>query len=150
MISIGFSDEPLEYPYDDATIPAASGFLMLCEHREGFLANLSKWSKVDYERHWYRELRSLLDGQHKIALIVSYDDPHAAHNMEIWKVYRDSEVVRFQNQLRWYDSLPPDLDPWRISEYVDDRAVVTPEGNAISEWTVSLADVHSFVEAGTT
>ena len=71
MFSIGFSDEPLEYPYDDVTIPAASGFLILDGHREDFVANLSRWSKGDYERHWHRELRSLLDGQDKIARVFS-------------------------------------------------------------------------------
>jgi hypothetical protein len=148
MFAIGFSDEQVEYPYDDATIPAARGFLMLGEHRENFLANLSKWSKVDYEQHWCRELHLLLDGQHKVALIVSFDDPKAAHNMEIWKVYRDSAVVRFQNQLRWYESLPSDFDPWRMSEYIDDHTEFNPEGDRLSEWTVSAADVRSFV--GTT
>jgi hypothetical protein len=146
MFSIGFTDEPLEHPYDDVTIPAASGFLILGESREDFLANLSKWSKVDYERHWNRELRSLLDGRSKVALIVSYDDPQAAYNMEIWKAYMDSEVVRFQNQLPWYDSLPSDLDPLRISEYIDDRA---QGGSGISEWTVPLTDVLSFMMKAT-
>ncbi len=144
MFSIGFSDEPLEHPYDDVTIPAASGYLILGECREDFFANLSKWSKHDYERHWYRELRSLLDGRSKVALIVSYDDPQAAHNLEIWKAYRDSEAVIFQNQLPWYDSLPSELDPLRISEYIDDRA---PEGSSISEWTVPLGHILSFVKA---
>jgi hypothetical protein len=148
MFSIGFADEPLDYPYD-SSVPAAAGFLMLGEWREDFFANLSKWSKVDYERHWYRELQSLLDGRHKVALIVSFDDPQAANNMEIWKVYRDSKVVRFQNQLPWYDSLPSGFDPSRMSEYIDDRTDVNPEGNTISEWTVALADIRSFLEGQT-
>ena len=71
MFSIGFSSEPLAHPYDDVTIQAAKGFLILGECREDFLANLSKWSKGDYEQHWYRELRLLLDGRSKVALIVS-------------------------------------------------------------------------------
>src|ERR1700684_1651534 len=100
MFTIRFSDEQVEYPYDDATIPAASGFLMLGEHREDFLANLSKWSKVDYERHWCRELRALLNGRHKVALIVSFNDPQAADNMEIWEVYRDSAVVDRKSVVR--------------------------------------------------
>ena len=55
MFSIGFTDEPLEYPYDDTSIPAAPGRLVLGESTEEFLANLSLWSKLDYESHWTRE-----------------------------------------------------------------------------------------------
>ena len=145
MFSISFTDELLEYPYDDVAIPAAPGCLILGECREDFLANLSKWSKADYEQHWYRELRSLIKGHSKIALIVSYNDPQAASNLEIWRIYREDELVYFQNQLPWYDSLPPDFDPLKMSGYISDRIVTTPEGNRISEWVVGLQEVQSFL-----
>ena len=67
MFSIGFSDEPLEYPYDDTTIPAAPGRLVFGKSTEEFLANLSLWSKSDYESDWTRELRGLLEGNLKAA-----------------------------------------------------------------------------------
>ena len=51
MFSIKFADEPLEYPFDDTTIPAAPGALVLGKTTEEFLANLSLWSKSDYESH---------------------------------------------------------------------------------------------------
>jgi hypothetical protein len=44
----------------------------------------------------------LIHGHDRIALVVSYDDPQAASNFEMWRAYRDGELVRFQNQLPWY------------------------------------------------
>ena len=87
----------MEYPYDDTCIPAVPGRLQLGKSTEEFLANLSLWSKSDYESHWARELKALVEGASKIALVVSYDDPKASSNMEIWRVYRDGEWGHFQN-----------------------------------------------------
>jgi len=75
MFSIGFADEPLEFPLDDSSISAAPARLCLENAIEDFLANLAVWSKSDYESHWRRELRALLDGTPKVSLIVSYNDP---------------------------------------------------------------------------
>jgi len=117
MFCIKFNDEPLEYPFDDVSIPAASGTLVLGKAIEDFLANLSLWTKSDYESHWTRELKALFEGRSKVALIVSYNDPKASWNMEIWRVYRDGEWVHFQNQLLWYDSLPNGFEVSKMSDY---------------------------------
>ena len=145
MFSIGFTDELLEYPYDDPSIPAAPGKLMLGKSTEEFLANLSLWGKSDYESHWTRELKSLFEGNRKAALIVSFDDPKAASNMEIWRVYRDGECLHFQNQLLPYSNLPHEFEISEIDRYVQDRVVVTPEGDRISEWDVAIRDVEMFL-----
>jgi hypothetical protein len=105
MFSIGFTDQPLEHPYDDTSVPAAPGRLVLGKSIEEFLANLSLWDKSDYESHWARELKGLFEGNLKAALVVSYDDPRAASNTEIWRVYREEELLYFQNQLLPYGNL---------------------------------------------
>ena len=145
MFSIGFTDEPIEYPYDDTEIPAAPGRLTLGKSTEEFLANLSQWTKSDYESHWRRELKSLFEGNPKVALVVSYDDPKAASNMEIWRVYRDGEVVHFQNQLLRYEILPRGFEVSKMSQYISDRVVMTADGNQISEWDVAIRDVEMFL-----
>jgi hypothetical protein len=145
MFSISFSDEPLEYPFDDPSIPAAPGKLMLGKSEEEFLANLSLWSKPDYQSHWRRELKALVDGSSKIALVVSYDDPKASYNMEIWRVYRSGEWAHFQNQLLFYSSLPDGFDVSEISCYIQDRATTTANGDRISEWNVALRDIELFL-----
>ena len=145
MFSIGFGDDPLEYPYDDASIPAAPGRLMLGKSEEEFLANLSLWDKSNYESHWIHELKALLEGNSKVALIVSYDDPKAASNLEIWSVYRDGEWAHFQNQLLRFDSLPHDFKVSEMNRYIQDRAVTTEDGDRISEWDVALRDIEVFL-----
>jgi hypothetical protein len=81
VFSIGFTEEELEYPYDDTSISAAPGQLVLGKCTEEFLANLSLWSKSDYEFHWICELKAIVEGTSKVALVVSYDDPKASSNM---------------------------------------------------------------------
>src|SRR6266436_192771 len=71
------------------------------ESPEEFLASLSLWAKSDYESHWMRELKVLLEGNPKVALVVSYYG-NPASNMQIWRAYRDGEWVHFQNQILWY------------------------------------------------
>jgi len=145
MFSIGFTDEPLEYPFDDLTIPAAPGTWMLGKCEEEFLANLSVWSKAEYLSHWLRELKALVEGSSKVALVVSYGDPRFASNFEIWRVYRDGEWAHFQNQLPWYDSLPANVDVSKMSRYIQDRATMSDDSEHISEWHVPMRDIESFL-----
>jgi CdiI N-terminal domain len=145
MFSIGFTDEPLEYPYDDQNCPAAPGRLWLGKTVEDFVANLSRWDKSVYESHWKRELVALLKGSPKVTLIVDYAYPEDASRIEIWRLYRDGEWVRFQNQLLAYSSLPSEFEVSAISQYIQDRVVVTTEGHRISEWDVALRDIEEFL-----
>jgi hypothetical protein len=145
MFSIGFTDEALEYPFEDTSIPAAPGSLVLGSSTEGFLANISLWEKADYESHWNRELEALVSGSSKVGLVVSYDNPKASSNLEIWRVYRDGEWAHFQNQILPYSHLPADFDISEISQYIQDRVVITAEGNKISEWDVLISDIESFL-----
>lgn len=148
MFSIGFTEDPLEYPYDDTSIPAAPGALWLEDTVEEFVANLSVWDKPAYESHWTGELIALCNGTPKVALIVSFNDLKAASNMEIWRLYRDGERVHFQNQFLFYDSLPLEFSVSAISQFIPDRMIVTDEGHRISEWNVALRDIELFLAGG--
>src|ERR1051326_4178063 len=150
MFLIEFTDEPLEFPYDDTSIPAAPGKVVLGKSTEEFVANLSLWSKSDYESHWARELKALVEGSSKVALVVSYDDPKASSNMEIWRVYRDGEWAHFQNQLPFYSDLPHNFEISKMSEYIQDREVITAEGNRLSEWDVAVRDIELFLQRSKT
>jgi hypothetical protein len=145
MFSIGFTDEPLEYPYNDSSISAAPGRLVFGKSTEEFLANLSLWTKPDYQTHWTRELKALLEGKPKVALVVSYNEPKASSNLEIWRVYRDGEWLHFQNQLPWYSDLPKEFDISEMGRYIDDRVVINTEAERISEWHVAIRDVEMFL-----
>lgn len=150
MFSIEFLDEPLEYPFDDPSIPAAPGRLMLGKCEEEFLANLALWNKSDYESHWIRELKAFVGGNYKVALIVSYYDPKTSLNMEIWRVYRDREWAYFSNQLLFCSTLPDHFEVSEISRYIDDRVVIDEDGNRISEWNVAIRDIELFLKRSET
>ena len=106
---------------------------------------MSLWSKSDYEYHCARELKALVQGASKIALVVSYDDPKASSNLEIWRVYRDGELAHFQNQLPWYSDLPQDFKIVKMSEYIQDRVLTNAEGDRYSEWDVPIQDIERFL-----
>jgi hypothetical protein len=89
-------------------------------------------------------LKALVEGTPKVALVVSYDDPKASSNMEIWRVYRDGEWAHFQNQLLWYSNLPKPFEVSKMSQYIDDRKIMSGE-NRISEWNVAIRDIESFL-----
>jgi hypothetical protein len=145
MFLISFIDGPLEYPDDDPTLPAAPGKLQLGHWTEDFLANLFLWKKLEYESHWRNELRSLVAGAAKVALVVSYNAPGADSNMEIWRVYRDGEWARFQNQLLPYSALPRDFAMSRLNDCIADRRILNDDGQRISEWGVHLRDIETFL-----
>jgi hypothetical protein len=65
--------------------------------------------------------------------------------MEIWRVYRDGEWVHFQNQLPFYNDLPHEFEILKMSRYIQDRVVITAEGNRLSEWDVAIRDVEKFL-----
>jgi hypothetical protein len=118
---------------------------MLGKYMEEFLANMSLWDKSAYESHWLSELRTLCQGKPKVALIVSYDDPKASSNLEIWRAYLDGEWVHVQNQLLWYTDLPAEFEILKISQYIPDRAVTPAEGERYSEWDVAMRDIELFL-----
>jgi hypothetical protein len=148
MFSIDFIDQPLENPYDDSSVPAAPGRVVLGNTEEEFLANLSTWGKSEYKAHWTRQLRALLEGNPKVALVVSYGDPKVASNIEIWRIYREGEWAHFQNQLLAYSNLPDNFEVSKIEGCIPDRTLINEDGNRISEWDVPIRDIERFLWDG--
>jgi hypothetical protein len=93
--SITFQDEPLCYPYDDPSTPAASGLLVFGEFQEGFLASLYQWSREDYERQWRQAIAALFHGMKKSALITEYLSPETASHLVWWPMYLVEDRVFF-------------------------------------------------------
>jgi hypothetical protein len=97
--SIAFQEEPLCYPYEDRTTPAASGVLILGKAKEHFLASLYQWNQRDYQRQWRHAIDVLLDGKIKSALITTYGSPEIATHLEWWPMLLVGDTVRFQDHL---------------------------------------------------
>jgi hypothetical protein len=140
--SISFLDEPIFY---DEQMPFACGELVLGDYKETFYANLFQWSKEDYEAQWHNAIQTLLDGSHS-ALMVHFVDQEFAANFEWWKMYREDQVVYFQNQLPWYSQFNPPFHLEDLSRFVGERKTVNEDGDRYSEWTVPLVDIEDFAK----
>jgi hypothetical protein len=148
MFSISFKDEPEDHPYDDESIAAQSGLIVLGNVLQGFLANLGKWERVTYEQQWLRELRSLVEGRERVALIVDFYDENT--NCEIWTFFREDELVYVQNRLFFAALLPLQFPILQISDFLDEREALSAEGHTISEWTISIRDIDLFLRRAKT
>jgi hypothetical protein len=148
MFSISFLDIPTEYPYDDASTKAARGRIVLGNFAEEFLANLHEWTQPEYREHWNRSILSMLEGEKNAVLIMSFNLPAVASHLEWWALYRVEERIFVQNQLILFDDLKSEFDVNRAVESLRDHRLQTDEGVRISEWSVSMDDLRTFVAHG--
>ena len=144
--SISFLDEPVFY---DEETPMAPGELVLGDHKENFVASLYQWKKDNYEAQWRDAIRTLLEGS-KSALIVHYMSPEFSDNFEWRPMYKEEDVVYFQNQLPWYDQLTQRFSPENLISFVRDRITVNEDGDRFSEWSMPLSEVEDFYRTLTT
>ena len=59
-------------------------------------------------------------------------------------LYREGDLVYLQNQMLFPEQLAKALDSRSITKLVGPRKVVTEEGERISEWQTTIADVLHF------
>lgn len=144
--SISFLDEPLRYPYDDATVPAAVGRLAIGDSQEYFEASLYEWAKEDYKAQWRNAIKLLLTGTHKTALIVTYGSPEVTTHLEWWPMYRVGGRVFLQDHLLFYDQLTEPFSLQNAFSFVRGRQTTDEDGRSISEWSVSLSEVQQFAD----
>jgi CdiI N-terminal domain len=149
--SIKFIDEPLEYLSDDVSVPSAIGQITIGDFKEEFAACLYTWSKSGYESQWRRALDHLLAGNGKAALMTEYINPEESTHLRWWPMYRVDETVYFQEHILFFENAPDDFvklrEPFSLDRqftYVRDRRTTNENGEQLSEWNVSLADVETF------
>ena len=145
--SIFFTGEPDQHLGDDPNVPYALGRIVAGALDEGFASTLYEWNKRDYEAQWMHSLRRLIAGDKKVALITHYVNPAESSNLEWWALYRgEDDVVHVQNQLRFYDQLGSNFSVADANGFLAERTTADEEGNRVSEWEVSFADIKLFVD----
>ncbi|MGV6853455.1 MAG: hypothetical protein ACWA5R_14920 [bacterium] len=110
-----------------------TGEIQLDDFRESFLADLSFWSKSDYETHW-REASKQLNGGRAVSFITSITDPDNSNFIRSWVCYPIDGVLVFQEQILFLEDIP---QPFNLNEphcNVLPYESVTEEGDKISEW----------------
>ena len=144
---ICFTGEPDEYLGEDPNTPYAIGRIVAGALDENFASTLYEWSKCNYEAQWLHSLERLIAGEQKVVLITSYVNPGESPNLVWWALYRGkADLMHVQNHLRFYDQLGSQFSVDTASTFLDERITLDEDGNRISEWNVSLAEIKLFVD----
>jgi hypothetical protein len=142
---IRLSDEVPKEP-EEGPFWALYGSIQIGEFEETFVASLLTWSPNRYEEQWREAAKRLVDGEPKSAFVTSFVPPQPGDYFEWWKCYLCGEIVRVQNQLRFYDQLPSSFTADALYDFIPDRKVFSEEGSPISEWEVPLQSIREFLE----
>lgn len=122
----------------------ARGELTLGSAVEGFESDLGTWSMSAYEAQWRDALARLLSGAASAALLTSYRGPDAGYHF-MWPMWREGTQVHFQERLLLVDELSAGFDLERVYEYVGERRTLSEEGQRISEWSLPLGQLATFL-----
>jgi hypothetical protein len=120
------------------------GMIRIGSFQERFLASISYWTQADYEEHWKKALRRILDEADKSCLISSMHIPSKANYITWWPIYRLNGIVAFQNQLLFFDRLAGPFDVTNPYSHIPPRQVVNDEAYPISEWCIPIEHVKEY------
>ncbi|WP_254715005.1 hypothetical protein [Actinomadura sp. NAK00032] len=74
-------------------------------------------------------------------------DPAVSNFISCWPMYRDGDAIYVQNSLIILGELNEPFDPQEPWRYVEPHREVDEDGNRISEWVTSAAEVRQFRES---
>lgn len=140
--SITFLDEAIR---DNEAEKARYGQIVIGTFHERFFAPLHYWAASDYEHHWKESLTRITGSGSVSCLITSMYDPEKPNFIFWWPMYRIEDQVFIQNHILFLNEL---LEPFNESDpcqSVRERRTVDEDGNRISEWSVSIDDIASFL-----
>lgn len=120
------------------------GRIRFGEREETFDAYVGYWSTDHYRRSWIAALRRLTGGADTSCLLTSVSKPEEANFVTGIELYRFGDEVRVQDRVFFLDQHPDfDLDaPW---ESMDPYSAVNEDGEPISEWRITIADIEDFL-----
>lgn len=125
----------------------ASGVLTIGNHKEAFQSPLSYWNVEKYLSQWKEGLMRLINGNAKSAIVTSMLDPKTANFIFWWVLYIDGDNIHIQNHILFMSDIDKGFDEKKIYNHIPDRETSTDEGEAISEWHITVADIAEFLPA---
>jgi len=60
-------------------------------------------------------------------------------------MYRDRDIIYFQEQIRFLAELSEAFDPDAVEKFVLPRDTISEDGEAISEWSTTVSTVRDFL-----
>jgi hypothetical protein len=124
---------------------ASYGIISIEDYSERFLASLQYWTLQEYEQHWQRAIVHILTGAEKSCLITSMLDPKIANYIFWWPIYRNGDIIYIQNHLLLMDQIKTAFDEKNPYMCIPDRAVLSEEGQKISEWKTNISSLEEFL-----
>jgi hypothetical protein len=143
MFRIEFTSAP--YYSELRSEPVLRGRITLGGFSEGFESSLSFWSRIDYEQQWVRAARHLEAGALASAFITDCYDPATANYIVWWPVWRNSELLVFQNQLCFLAKLEARLNVLDPALPVGRWESANEDGAMVSEWAIDQGAVTSWL-----
>jgi hypothetical protein len=140
VFDIWFNLDESAYVDEDGW-PGLWGRIVLGEFAERFVAPIGSWSRSDYERQWIEGAKRLIDGAVESAFVEEA-------GRRWWTAWRVGVEVLIQQRLLVHQSMKPawTATPEEIPyDLVGQRQTHSANGEPISEWTVTVADLEDFV-----
>lgn len=127
------------------------GRIRLGEHQETFDAFVGYWPIERYRESWIAELRRLVGGADIACLLTSvWGGREEANFARAYSLYRFGDSVRVQEDLILFDQLDHDFNPDEPWKSISPYAEVDEDGDRISEWRITVADLEDFLTRATT
>ena len=138
MLRIELSDEIAEFEGEQVL----RGVLHISSSSEYFHAPVSYWDREKYLSQWRQGLNLILRGCSKSAFLTTMYDPATANFIFWWVMYLVGSEVHIQHHILFMEDLNEAFSENDFSRFVPERETMTEDGDAISEWKVSVEDVH--------
>jgi hypothetical protein len=124
---------------------ARTGRITLGDFTEDFMALLDYWLPANYEFQWQDAVHKIVGGTPVGALITDMHDLSKAHHLVSWPMYREGDQVFIQNRLLFLNELGRPNTIEGLIERIGERQTKNEDGQRISEWSVSISDLESFL-----
>ncbi len=152
MFDIVLTEELVTEPASEGTTNAQGAYGNICieGYQDTFIADLSYWSRAQYEQQWIAAAQRLLGNASHSVMITSFvPPPRAAHARDFlvwWPLYREGDVVYVQNQLLFFKQLSEPFSTSRPWDSVRPRQTVNAEGFEISEWRTTTESIREYLK----
>lgn len=149
MFLIGFTEESL-IKLEPTEADGRVGLLVLGSHEEGFPVHFSVWSEQQYIDHWKSALVRSLEGKPS-ALVTDMATPAQSSHLIWWPMWRTDRELVFHNQLFFFGQHGIEgsqIDVESLYEVIGERMTHDDEGVPLSEWSVPISDVRTFLADG--
>jgi hypothetical protein len=121
------------------------GEILLGNFKETFESSLSFWSINAYKRQWNDAITRIVNGENKVCLVTSMNDPEHANFIIWWPIYNEGNQIYFHNSLFFFKDLKEQFDENNIYKYVPDHSLDTESKYKISEWKLEIESLINYL-----